>query len=502
MLPPGALLSVNLISCHDCIDHEIQYTYPLYIFGNFAGAVLRNVSVNQIFNQRTLAAIGSSAVIKPNVDTVYSRAVLDLSTHNVVLRIPEVTDRYWVYPIYDSFGNTIATIGIVNNNTHGDYLIRRADDVNSQPGFYNDSALVQSSIDDLQDTTKYAGIVNLPTTYGTILIRFLVLQNTTSDLNIIQRYQNASSLTKIPRKASYGPSPPNNASLASLAPNGSLLSINTPAKLLDFASRFVLYNQPELASERQRVAGILGQAGIYSGSYTPPSGVNLTQAAILANASITADVTNPANIRKQSNDWQLSTEAYQGNFGSNYAGRASVAIAGYQQLPAQQVLYPGWRSTGFTSHFSLAPNQSLLWTFSGKPPVQALDFGFWSVTVYGDDQYLIPNPIGRSEVSDRTWSLTYQGTNHTIYGPDANATRDEPFQVLLQPADVPPPANWTGNWLPVARNFSFISKFNIMRRKQELCLTNACAARWYVPYPALTNGSYVYPKIETIDAIQ
>lgn len=82
--------------------------------------------------------------------------------------------------------------------------------------------------------------------------------------------------------------------------------------------------------------------------------MNLTQAALIANASITADVTNPVDIRKQSNDWQLSTETYQGNFGSNYAGRASVAIAGYQQLPAQQVLYPGWRSTGFTSRFSLA----------------------------------------------------------------------------------------------------------------------------------------------------
>jgi hypothetical protein len=154
-------LSVHLTSRYDNIDHVLQYTYPLYIFGNFAGAVLGNVSVNQIFNQRTLAAIGSSAVIKPNVDTVYSRAILDLSTHDVVLRIPEVTDRYLVYPIYDSFGNTIATIGIVNNNTHGDYFIRRADDVNAQPGFCNDSALVQSSINLLQDTAKYASTLQI-----------------------------------------------------------------------------------------------------------------------------------------------------------------------------------------------------------------------------------------------------------------------------------------------------------------------------------------------------
>lgn len=337
-------------------------------------------------------------------------------------------------------------------------MIRRADDVSGQPGYYNASSLVQNAITGLQASTKYAGVVNLPTTYGTILIRFLVRENTTADLNIIQRYQNASALTEIPRAVSLAPSPPANVSISSLAPNGSLLGIDTPTKLLDFASRFVLYNQPEIASERQRVAGILGQAGIYSGAYTPPSGVNLTQAAQIANSSITADISLPSNIRFQTNDWQLSTTAYQGNFGKNYAPRAYVATAGYQQLRAEQVLYPGYKTLGFTSQFSLAPNTSLLFTFSAKPPVTTSKFGFWSLTAYGADQYLIPNRINRPSVSDRTFSLKYQNSNESVYGPGANATRDGPFQVLLQPADVVPPGNWTGNWLPVAREFSIISK--------------------------------------------
>ena len=81
--------------------------------------------------------------------------MLDLSTHDVALTIPEISDRYWVYPIYDSFGNTIATIGIVNNDTAGSYLIRRADDVNAKPGYFNDTSLVQLSINNLQETTTY-----------------------------------------------------------------------------------------------------------------------------------------------------------------------------------------------------------------------------------------------------------------------------------------------------------------------------------------------------------
>jgi hypothetical protein len=337
-------------------------------------------------------------------------------------------------------------------------LIRRAQDVLSPIGLQNATDYsTQVGTHAPSNGTLYAGIVNLPTTYATLLIRLLVLQNTTADLNIIQKYQNASSLTPINRTTTLAPSPPGN--LSSLAPNGSLLGINTPEKLLTFASKFVLYNQPELYSERQRVAGILGAAGVYDGQYVPPTGLNLTLAAAIANASITADVGNATNIRNQGNGWELSSVAYQGNYGRNYGGRAYVAINGYQQQTVIQTLYPGYQSTGFTSAVSLPTNSSLLITFSRKPPV--LQYGFWSLTLYGPDQYLIPNPVNRFEVGDRSLNLTYQNSNKLVYGPSANASADGPFQVLVQPVNLPPPANWTGNWLPASQNFTFISKFVI-----------------------------------------
>lgn len=60
--------------------------------------------MNEIFHQRNLASVSSSAVIKPNTDTLYSRVVLDLSQNNVVLTVPNISDgRYWSYPVYDAF---------------------------------------------------------------------------------------------------------------------------------------------------------------------------------------------------------------------------------------------------------------------------------------------------------------------------------------------------------------------------------------------------------------
>lgn len=430
------------------------YTYPLAIFSSWSGGVLRNVSVNEIFHQRKLASPDSPGVIKPNVDTLYSRVALDLSEQDVVLTVPPFNDsRYWNYPVYDPYGNNHAEIGVVNGDQPGDYLIRRAEDVpNKNLGFSNDTSTFNS--------TLYRGVVNLPGSYGTMLIRILLLQNTTEDLNAVHTYQNASRLSQVDRNSSN--SAP---SLQSLALNGSLLGIEGPAQQLEFAARLVNYSQPEIYSDRQRVSRILSSAGLIDGNYTAPRGINLTEAAVIANASITEDVEGPAHLREEGNDWQLSIASYQGNYGTHYSAAAYVALFGYQQQTILQTLYPGYRSLGFTSVFSLEPNKSLLLSFSGKPQLE--EHGFWSLSVYGSDQYLIPNDIYRFEVGDRTYNLTYED-GEPIYGPSANSSRDSPFQILVQPADIQPPTNWTNNWLPAATTFTWICRWTKVQPHKDL----------------------------------
>ena len=68
--------------------------------------------------------------------------------------------------------------------------------------------------------------------------------------------------------------------------------------------------------------------------------------------------------------------------------------------------------------------------FTSFPPT--VDNGFWSVTAYGDDDFLIDNPIGRYCVNDRS-GLT----------PNADGSVD----VILS-ADAPED---TTNWLPIAK---------------------------------------------------
>ncbi|KAF2717527.1 hypothetical protein K431DRAFT_297750 [Polychaeton citri CBS 116435] len=222
----------------------LVYTYPLYIFANFAGSVIRNVSVNETFHQRNLASPDSPGVIRPNVDTLYSRAVLDLSHHDIVLEILEL-------PFLDvlrqslrslSYGNVIAEIGIVNGNTAGKYLIHRADDAFLTPGSGSPTFLESTNYSD------YKGIVNLPTPYGTVLIRLLLLSNSTAELNTLHTYQNASSLTNVTR-TSLVQNDDSAPELISLAPNGTFPGVDSLARLLRLAASIMPYNQPAICSE-------------------------------------------------------------------------------------------------------------------------------------------------------------------------------------------------------------------------------------------------------------
>lgn len=368
--------------------------------------------------------------------------------------------------IQSRYGNIIAEIGAVNGNTAGKYLIRRVDDVLAPAGYQATNTTSRSN-------STYAGIVNLPTTYGTMLVRFILLQNSIAELDLVHRIQDASSLTNITRASSRVLSP----NLTSLAPNGTLSGIDSPAKLLNLSSRLIPFNQPENYTDRYRVATMLTQAGLYNNRYQLRPGVNLTLASVIANESITADINHPSNIRHQGKNWQLSIPSYQGNYDVNYAARAYIAIAGYQAQTVRQTLYPGYGNIGFSSVVSLQPGTSLLLTFSGKPKLKLT--GFRSYTVYGADQYLVRNPLNRFGIGDRSYNVTYQYGGGYVYGPQADSRRDGPFQVLVQNVNVTPPANWTGNWIPSTDTFSYI-------------------LRWYTPEDAMTNGSYSYPVVKII----
>jgi hypothetical protein len=301
------------------------------------------------------------------------------------------------------------------------------------------------------NTEVYQGVVNLSTAYAFLVIRIEALSNTTEELSILQGYQNATELQlKDLTAASAVPS------LSDVTPQGGLQSISEVQRQLEFAARVLPYNPGEVISDRERVSEILAKAGISNGTYTPQRSVNLTCASAMANSSISSDSTNPTNLVDLGNGWTIPVASHQGNFGTNYAAAAAVALAGGAEQTQAQALYPIQQQYSNDTVFTLKNNTSLLFTFVGKPPV--VSPGFWNIGAYGSDLFLIENTLNRYNIGSLNFNMTYP-TGEKIYGPDSNASVDGQFQVLLQQENLPPPANWTGHWLPVTEAFFLVRKY-------------------------------------------
>lgn len=63
--------------------------------------MLAKSPANTLLHMRRLATADFADVVRVNVDTIYSGLIVDLSHHDLILKVPSIPDRYWVFPFYD-----------------------------------------------------------------------------------------------------------------------------------------------------------------------------------------------------------------------------------------------------------------------------------------------------------------------------------------------------------------------------------------------------------------
>jgi len=196
---------------------------------------------------------------------------------------------------FGSFGTNFANIGVVNQAPPGKYLIRRALDAQTNVGL----TLTNS-------TTPYVGIVDFPTSYGSLVVRILLRGNSSEETFRSQGYRDQIKLTTIPRtsrRCDDAPTPNLSADLITTNANET-----TPLKVLSLLARLAPFNPPVVSLERARVDNILGLAGLQSGIYNAKPEVNLTQAWEVANATIVQTLHKLENVRFVGNGWILPAE--------------------------------------------------------------------------------------------------------------------------------------------------------------------------------------------------
>ncbi len=164
------------------------------------------------------------------------------------------------------------------------------------------------------------------------------------------------------------------------------------------------------------------------------------------------------------NGWQR-TNPHIGDWGTCYWEEALYIKHGFYAGHTQtECFYITPKSREGHGYFKGDHNYTIHFPKDSFPPLR--DKGFWSITANEIPGYfLIPNPVNRYAIRDRTKNLKYND--------------DGSLDIYIQ-SDSPGPGK-ESNWLPIAKGES------------------TTIFRVYLPKEPLLNGTYKLPPIRTVE---
>ncbi len=401
--PSGGSVDAPIAVTESELKEAVYYTFPLMIMDatesvetnaeTFVPGIPR-APVNQLIHAVKMADASSKSVVTPNVDTYYSRLWLDMTAEPIVLEFPDVKDRFCNVQVLDAWTNTTRLI-----TDGGTYIFtRKGQNVTVPPG---------------------AILVEMPTAMGWCIVR--VLNNGEGDYDNVKKIQDA--MKAYPLSA-YG-------NAGYVAPKGTYdaaKDVNPVMKCMAmsleeyFAKANSLMEKNSPLSFDAEIINRLKKLGVGPGLKLKKI-ENGAELFAKIKASFKADAVAVAATykKKMGGVWSYFTEPI-GDFGKAYDFRAAVALVGLGANTNEVAIYP--RADYDSNQEALNGTNSYTLHFSSLPPVEK--GGFWSITAYGDDDYLIDNPINRYNVTDRSeYKLNADGTLDVTLS--ANAPQDGSF---------------------------------------------------------------------------
>ncbi|PRY37849.1 DUF1254 domain-containing protein [Umezawaea tangerina] len=382
------------------------YGYAPVTLARTRAAGLAATGVNELARQVALATPRSTRVVAPNVDTLYCSAWLDLRDGPVVLSIPDGGDRFRVFQFLDVWTNTIANVG---TRTTGQGAGRFAV---VPPGWTGASP---------------SDVTAIPVPCWDVWLIGRTLVRGPDDVAAARAVQRTYGLAALP-----GTTPPVGAPPRLPAPRpGNPPNPQDPADggvtFFDELAAILAADPPPSADAPllDRLAALGVVAGATPSTGTPANVAALTAGVAEGDALVTEAARTPLS---PAGTWGTSLDL--GTYGTDYLLRAATAKRALAaNLPAESLYYTsrgdvnGEALTGTTTYRLTFPTPADL------PPTAA--GGFWSFTVYGEDMFLVDNPIDRYAIGDRTPDLTHN--------PDGSLD--------LYISATPPPTH-EPNWLP------------------------------------------------------
>ncbi len=422
------------------------YAYPLVLMdvtriqtSNFAAPTqFPHTIPNHFVHAATFPSDKFKVVIRPNVDTLYSGAWLDLGPEPVVVSVP-ASDRYFMLPMLSLWSDVFAVPGTRTTGPDRavNYLV-------VGPRWRGQAP------DGME-------VIHAPTRYVLIIGR--TQTNGPADFSYVHQLQRQYKITPL----SIWSNPDAPPQKWTVEPN---VDMTTPPPLLvsrmdaqTFLERFtsLLKDNPPgpldypLVHQMERLSIQPGMP--FDIDRTPPAlRVAIEKGVEEGKAMVKKMGQNDTGVGRKG--WIYTTES--GAYGVNYRLRAAVAAFALGQNLPEDAVYPSAATDSEGRQLDGAHRYVWHLDKSQIPPVDA----FWSMTAYDKDGYFIPNALKRYAVGDRD-KLKFNG--------------DGSLDIYIQASS--PGKDKESNWLPVAD-----APFTLM-------------LRLYSPKLAVLDGDWNAPRV-------
>lgn len=375
--------------------------------------------------------------VRPNVDTLYTQAWLDLDAGPWVFEVP-ASQRYLLMQFLDAWSNVFASLGSRTLGSQGGGFLLVGPHWDGQ---------VPAGLTLLRSPTRLAWLLGRIQTNGKADYPSVHAIQAGVRLRSLQDWQQGSASPALPFAMPQSSRP---------SPLYQMRALSAE----DFFARLatLLQDNPAAPADSAAVAE-LRQLGVRAGA--APQWNWLQRQAVrlgiwLAGREMQRALQDPQGLV---NGWR-EAPLHIGDYGTDYGLRAVVAMVGFGANLAADAIYPNANLDGQGQPLQGGRRYRLHFAASELPPARA----FWSVTAYDGDGYLIANPQGRYALGDRD-PLRYNA--------------DGSLDLWLQ--HEAPVAELQGNWLPIPPSGPF-----------------SLTGRIYLPERRLLDGQWHMPAIERL----
>jgi len=332
--------------------------------------------MNTFVNIPAYPSADMRVVVRPNFDTLYSSAWLDLTKEPVVVSVPDTGSRYYLLPMLDMWTDVFASPGWRTTGTSaGNFLITSSDWSGTTP----------SEFTQIKAPTPYVWIIGRTKTDGP------------ADYEAVHKIQAGYKITPLSR---WGKEP--EPVTVKIDPN---VDMSTPpkkqvdtmpaGKFFAYAAELLKLHSPHITD--QPIIVELRKIGFEAGKSFDLGKADPTVKKALKNVPEDAQklmAWKVPTLARVVNYWSMNTDTI-GVYGNYYLKRAIVSQLGLGANLPEDAIYPLNLSDSEGQPLDGANKYTIHFDKGATPPVNA----FWSITLYDPEGFQVANTLNRFAVS-------------------------------------------------------------------------------------------------------